>query len=72
MIDNQDQPGVVGSVGGCLGDAGLNISRMQLALVPERGEASMIVNVDPKPEEAVMEQLRALPHILSAQLVELS
>ncbi len=72
LIHNQDQPGVVGSVGGCLGEAGLNISRMQLALVPERGEAAMIVNISPVPDDAVMERLRSLPHILSAQLVELS
>jgi len=72
LIHNHDQPGVVGAVGACLGDAGLNISRMQLALVPERQEAAMIVNISPVPEEAVLEQLRALPHVISAQLVDLS
>lgn len=72
LLHNHDEPGVVGSVGQCLGDAGLNISRMQLALVRERNEAAMIVNVDAAPGEAVMEQLRALPHMITAQLVELS
>jgi len=71
LLQNHDQPGVVGAVGACLGDAGLNISRMQLALVPERSEAAMLVNVDPAPSDEVMEQLRNLPHMITAQLVEL-
>jgi L-serine deaminase len=54
-----------------LGDAGINISRMQLALVRERAEAAMLVNVDAMPSDAVMEQLRSLPHMIAAQLVDL-
>ena len=71
FIQNQDQPGVVGSVGTVLGEGGINISRMQLALIPERSIAAMLVNIDRAPDEAVMEQLRNLPHLDSAQLVEL-
>jgi len=71
FIQNQDQPGVVGSVGTVLGQGGINISRMQLALIPERSLAAMLVNIDRAPEEAVMKQLRSLPHLISAQLVEL-
>ncbi len=71
LLHNHDQPGVVGSVGQCLGDAGVNISRMQLALVPERSEAAMLVNVDPAPSDDVMERLRSLPHMITAQLVDL-
>jgi hypothetical protein len=44
---------------------------MQLALARERGEACMLVNVDSPPPPAVMERLRNLPHMISAQLVEL-
>jgi len=71
LLHNHDQPGVVGAVGACLGAAGINISRMQLALVRERGEAAMLVNVDAAPAPEVMAQLRGLQHMLSAQLVEL-
>ena len=39
----------------CSGEAGINISRMQLGLVPERGEAAMLVNIDRAPGTAVME-----------------
>jgi L-serine deaminase len=62
---------VVGHVGNCLGEAGINISRMQLALAPERAEAAMLVNVDQLPADDVMEQLRELPHVIAAQLVDL-
>ncbi len=71
LLLNHDQPGVVGTVGTVLGEAGLNISRMQLALVPERSEAAMLVNLDPAPPEPVLEQLRSIPHVISAQLVDL-
>jgi D-3-phosphoglycerate dehydrogenase len=71
LIQNHDRPGVVGNVGRILGDAAINISRMQLALVRERNEAAMLVNVDTVPPESVMEELRNLPHMIAAQLVEL-
>ena len=71
LLHNHDRPGVVGAVGTVLGEEGVNISRMQLALQRERGEAAMLVNVDAKPAESVMERLRNLPHVISAVLVEL-
>jgi D-3-phosphoglycerate dehydrogenase len=71
FIQNRDQAGVVGLVGTVLGEEGINISRMQLALVRERNEAAMLVNVDARPDESVMERIRSVPHIISAQLVEL-
>lgn len=71
LIHNRDMPGVVGHVGNLLGEAGINISRMQLALLPERDEACMLVNVDPAPGDDVMERLRGLEPVVTAQLVEL-
>jgi D-3-phosphoglycerate dehydrogenase / 2-oxoglutarate reductase len=71
LILNRDRPGVVGTVGTVLGEAGVNISRMQLALQRERGEAAMLVNVDQAPSDEVLERVRALPAVISAQLLEL-
>ena len=71
LLHNNDRPGVVGAGGTILGEAGCNISRMQLALQRERNEAAMLVNVDTAPSDAVMEQLRTLPHVISCQIVEL-
>jgi D-3-phosphoglycerate dehydrogenase len=71
LLHNHDQAGVVGTVGTILGEEGINISRMQLALVRERGEAAMLVNVDSLPDDRVLERLRNVPHMIAAQLVEL-
>ncbi len=71
LLHNHDRPGVVGQVGTVLGEERVNISRMQLALQRERGEAAMLVNVDAAPAESVMERLRNLPHVISAVLLEL-
>ena len=71
LLLNHDRPGVVGHVGTVLGEEGCNISRMQLALVRERGEACMLLNVDTAPPAAVLERLRGMPHMITAQLVEL-
>ena len=71
LLHNHDRPGVVGTVGTILGEEKINIARMQLALVRERGEAAMLVNVDVCPDDRVMERLRSLPNMIAAQLVEL-
>ena len=71
LILNRDEPGVVGTVGTILGEAGLNISRMQLALHGERAEAAMLVNVTPAPSPEVLVVLRELPNVISAELLEL-
>jgi D-3-phosphoglycerate dehydrogenase / 2-oxoglutarate reductase len=71
LLRNHDRPGVVGQVGTVLGQEHINISRMQLGLVAERHEAAMLVNVSPLPSEEVMEKLRNLPNVMTAQLVDL-
>ncbi len=71
LIHNHDEPGVVGMVGTLLGEAGVNISRMQLALAPERKEAAMLVNVAGHCTDEVLQKLRNQKHIITAQLVEL-
>jgi len=71
LVHNHDQAGVVGTVGTILGDAKVNISRMQLGLVRERKEAAMLVNIDSQPPEGVIEKIRAVPNVISVQLVEL-
>ena len=71
FLQNRDQPGVVGTVGSLLGEEGINISRMQLALVRERQEAAMLINIDALPDAGVVERLRAIPHMIAVQLVEL-
>jgi D-3-phosphoglycerate dehydrogenase len=71
FLTNHDHPGVVGTVGTILGEGGINISRMQLALVPERKEAAMLVNIDAAPSDEVMERLRNIPDLIAAKVVDL-
>jgi len=71
FILNHDQPGVVGSVGTLLGEENINISRMQLALNKERGEAAMLVNVDHTPSDRVVRRLQDHPNVIFAHLLEL-
>jgi len=71
FILNHDEPGVVGTVGTALGEAGINISRMQLALQPERGQAAMLVNIDHFPDADTLERLRRIPNMISVQIVDL-
>jgi D-3-phosphoglycerate dehydrogenase len=71
LIHNHDQSGVVGRVGTILGDANINISRMQLALHESRGEACMLVNIDQAPDAAVLASLRDADNMIAVQLVEL-
>ncbi len=71
LIENRDTPGVIGRVGTTLGDAGINIPRMQLGLAPGGTRALQLLNVDPAPERAVLDALRALPGVESVQLIDL-
>jgi D-3-phosphoglycerate dehydrogenase len=71
LIFNNDEPGVVGAIGMTLGEAGINISRMQLALSPDESEAVMLVNVNPAPNDATVDALRVLSQVKDVHLLEL-
>jgi len=71
VIRNMDRPGVIGNIGTLLGKNSVNISRMQLGLLKESGEALALYNVDNHVEVGVIEQLKALPNIISVKEVKL-
>jgi D-3-phosphoglycerate dehydrogenase len=71
---HKDQPGVVGQLGTVLGDAGINISRMQIGSMLKNGETTAkaalgILNLDRAPNDAQMAAVRAIPAIERACLV---
>jgi D-3-phosphoglycerate dehydrogenase / 2-oxoglutarate reductase len=69
---HRDQPGVMGRIGTVLGDAGVNIARLQLGVPRERsGEAVGILNVDSPVSPEVAARLRAVPGILAVTTVAL-
>jgi D-3-phosphoglycerate dehydrogenase len=71
LIENDDRPGVVGRVGTTLGEAQVNISRMQLGLHPEGRRALQLLNVDPAPSDEVTEALRNIPGVQRVQVLDL-
>ena len=71
MLHNKDVPGVVGSVGLALGEAKINIARLELGREDVGGMAISLFHVDEPIPDAVMECLRQLPNIVSAQLIRL-
>ncbi|HTQ80898.1 MAG TPA: ACT domain-containing protein, partial [Thermoanaerobaculia bacterium] len=75
VLENHDQPGVVGKLGGLLGEAGVNIADIHLArrTAPDGGEtvALAVLRLDQEPGEEVVTRLRALPEVKSAHKIEL-
>jgi D-3-phosphoglycerate dehydrogenase len=62
LIVNQDQPGVIGTVGMSFGDAGVNIADMVISReFDKEGKATafMVLKVDSAPPEALLNRLRA-------------
>jgi D-3-phosphoglycerate dehydrogenase len=69
---HQDRPGMMGRIGTVLGDAGVNIARLQLGVARERsGEAVGILNVDSPAPPEVAARLRAIPGIVAVTTVAL-
>ena len=71
LLVNNDEPGVIGSIGSLLGKSGINISRMQLGRERPGAKAISVVGVDAEVPSAVLIKLKELPHILSAKQIRL-
>lgn len=67
VIQNHDKPGVIGNIGNTLGKHGINIGRFQLGRL--EGKALCMVNIDSSADEAVKEEIRSLPNIISVRQV---
>ena len=66
-----DKPGVVGTVGSLLGEAGVNIANMQVARHTEGGEALMGLSVDSPIPQEVLELIKKRADMRDAQLIVL-
>jgi D-3-phosphoglycerate dehydrogenase / 2-oxoglutarate reductase len=71
VFSNQDTPGVIGRIGTILGNNRINIAGMQLGRVAPHGMAVAVVNVDSTIPSDILHEIRLLPNILYAKLVEL-
>lgn len=66
VLENNDVPGIIGSVGTLLGRHGINIAAMNWGRVAPGGDALTVINVDQSVSEAVLKELTALPHVVRA------
>ena len=64
ICTNYDRPGAVGRVGTVLGDAGINISAMQLSRVGEDGLAMFALTLDQAPDDTVLDVLRGMGDVI--------
>jgi D-3-phosphoglycerate dehydrogenase len=66
-----DKPKVIGPVGVILGENGINIAGMQVGREKIGGEAVMVLNVDDRVDEEIMEEVRRVDGIIDVKLVTL-
>jgi D-3-phosphoglycerate dehydrogenase / 2-oxoglutarate reductase len=65
VIKNDDRPGVIGTVGTLLGNAGVNIADMDVSRVDGSGTAVMLIAPTATVSDEVLDQLRVAPGILT-------
>ncbi len=65
MVKNDDRPGVIGTVGTLLGDAGINIADMDVGRAAEPGTAVMLIAPTAVVPAEIVESLRQAPGIIS-------
>ena len=66
LMRNEDRPGIIGSIGGTLGAAGINIVNFSLGAKGD-GEALAAITVDRAVEDAQLAEARRLPGVLSLE-----
>jgi len=71
VLENLDQPGMVGAVGTLLGKDKVNIADMSLSRLTPGGTAYMVVRVDTEPSEAARKEIKSNPAIKLAKFVQL-
>ncbi len=71
VLENVDQPGMVGTIGTILGKAGVNIADMSLSRLAPGGTAYMVVRVDTEPGEVTRAEIKGHPAIKLAKFVQL-
>ncbi|MFE9257256.1 phosphoglycerate dehydrogenase [Streptomyces sp. NPDC006879] len=72
VLSYTDRPGVVGTVGHILGEAGLNIAGMQVARAEEGGEALVVLTVDAAVPAPVLAEIATEIGATSARTVNLA
>jgi D-3-phosphoglycerate dehydrogenase len=71
FVENDDRPGIVGTIGTSLGSASVNIANMALSRTSDRKRAVTVIEVDTEPPAELLAKLRATPGIIRVLSFEL-
>jgi D-3-phosphoglycerate dehydrogenase len=71
VLENIDQPGMVGTIGTILGKDGVNIADMSLSRLTPGSTAYMVVRVETEPSEPARKEIKSHPAIKMAKFVQL-
>lgn len=71
LIYNIDTPGTIGAIGTCLGRNNINISKMTVGQVLERGQNIIFLRTDSPTTPAVIKELLAMDNVDIVQAIEL-
>ena len=66
-ITNHDRPGFIGNLGTTLGNAGINIARMQFGRDFAGGNAIALVSIDQEIPDTVLRDVQALPDVIQVK-----
>jgi D-3-phosphoglycerate dehydrogenase / 2-oxoglutarate reductase len=69
MVANDDRPGVIGTVGLLLGDAGINIADMDVGRAEQPGTAVMLIAPTSEIGADILDALRRAPGIISVAVL---
>lgn len=71
VVQNDDQPGVVGRIGTFLGEHHINIAQLYLSRNRAGGVALSVYQVDQEMNAATLDELAHVPHVLSVKQISL-
>ncbi len=71
LIYNMDKPGVIGNLGSFFGKNNINIARMHFGRESAGGTAISVISIDTPVTPAHLEEIKKMPNILSAKLLNL-
>jgi len=71
IIENSDQPGMIGYIGTLLGEDHVNIANMSLSRQEPGQSALVVINLDSEPSDNVRRELKSHKAIKLAKFVQL-
>ena len=71
FLDHRERPGLMGAVGKITGDAGINISSMNVSRLKPRGQALAVLALDELLPEEQQRQILSIPDMFNVKLVNL-